>query len=78
MSKLSEWKIAKKIEASGKKGIVIGLAIAAVILLVVVAIVVKTRWIKKQFGCLHCDVDELNDEFCDDEECCYGTEKDFV
>jgi len=79
MSKLSEWKLAQKIQASGRRGIIIGLAIAAVICLIVAVGIIKMRWLKKHFGCLQCDVDELGDEFADDgENCCYGTEKDFV
>ena len=83
MSKLSEWKLAQKIQASGRRGIIIGLVIAVLVILAVVITIIKVRWLKKQFGCLHCDLDELGDDFADDDEadetgCCYTSEKDFV
>ena len=78
MNKLSEWKLAQKITASGRKGFIIGLAIAAVICLIVALLIIKMHWLKKHFGCLKCDVDELSDDFAEGGNCCYGTEKDFV
>jgi len=78
MRKLSEWKLAQKIRASGRRGIIIGLIIAALVIVGVVLVVIKFRWVKKQFGCLHCDVDTLGDDFSDDDEEDFANEKDFV
>ena len=83
MNKLTEWKLAQKIDESGRRGVIIGLAIAALVVATVVITILKVRCLKKQFGCLHCDVDELGDDFvdadgCDENGCCYTNENDFV
>ena len=75
MKKLAELKLAQKIQASGRKGVIVGLAIAAVVCIGVAFVVIKMNWIKKQFGCLHCEVDSLGDDFIDEDD---AYEKDFV
>ena len=76
MSKLAEWKLAQKIQASGRKGIIIGLAVAALICLLVAVCIIKCRWLKHYFGCWGNDLLDVNDGGEDD--CCYTSEKDFV
>ena len=83
MSKLTEWKLAQKINDSERRGLILGLTIAAALILITVGIIIKVRLLKKHLGCLHCDVDDLGDEFadeddCDENGCCYTSEKDFV
>jgi len=85
MNSLSEWKVAQKIQASGKKGIIIGLLIAGLIILAVVGTIVKIYLIKKHFGCLNCDMDDFDDCCCgkddcdcDEDGCCYTEDKDFA
>jgi hypothetical protein len=53
------------------------------VVLLAVLTVLKVRWLKENFSCLECDMDELDDDFMDDEDCdengcCYTSEKDFV
>jgi hypothetical protein len=60
--KLSEWKLAQKLQASNKKGIITGLIIALVVIAIVVAVIVKIQWLKKHFGCDDCELD-LEDDF---------------
>ena len=76
MSKLTEWKLAQKIQASGRKGVIIGLAVAALICLLVAVCIVKCRWLKKHFGCCGSDLLDVNDG--GDDDCCYTSDKDFV
>jgi len=85
MSKLHlpDWKLAQKLQESKYKGVIIGLAIAALVITITVLIIVKIRLMKKSFDCLHCDLDELGEDFvdgegCDENGCCYTSEKDFV
>ena len=86
MSKISDWKLAQKLQASNKRGLILGLTIGIVVCLIVVAIVVKICWLKKKFDCLHYDLDDLDGEFddldglcdCDESGCSYTSEKDFV
>ena len=77
VSKLTEWKLAQKIQASGRRGIIIGLAVAALICLLVAVCIIKCRWLKKHFGCWSGDLLDINDGG-DDEGCCYTSDKDFV
>ncbi|MCL2216869.1 MAG: hypothetical protein FWB91_07585 [Defluviitaleaceae bacterium] len=82
MNKLSEWKLAQKIQDSKHKGVIIGLAIAFLIIAIVVITIVKIRLLKKGFACLQCDIDDMDDfideDDCDENGCCYTSEKDFV
>jgi len=82
MSKLTESKLAQKLQASEYRGVIIGLGIAALVILIVIGTIVKVRLLKKSFECLHCDMDELGEDFvdedCDENGCAYTSEKDFV
>ena len=82
MSKLSEWKLAQKIQASGTRGVIIGLAVAALVCLIVAVVIIKGRWIKcclrKHFSYFGgSDLLDINDGG-EEEGCCYTSEKDFV
>ena len=84
MRKISEWKLAQKLQASNKRGLIIGLTIGAVICLIVAAVIVKVHWLKKKFDCLHYDLDDMDDTIegdacdCDENGCSYTSDKDFV
>ena len=79
MKKLSNWRLAQKLQASGRKGVILGLAIAALVILIVAVVLIKARWLKKKMDRLHYDFDELSDDFDDDcDECAMANEKDFV
>ena len=78
--KLPNWKLAKKLQASNKKGIITGLIIAAVVLTLIVLAIVKMQWLKKQFGCMECDMD-LDDDFdldFEEDGSVFTSETDFV
>ena len=86
MHKLNSFKLAHKLMASKKRGLIIGVGAGVLICLIVVAAIVKFCWLKKKFDCMHYDLDDLDCEFldgddcnCDDETgCSYTSEKDFV
>ena len=85
MRKISDFKLAKKIKSSKHRGLMIGLAIGIIVCLVIAGAVIKICWLKKKFGCLHYDLDDIDVEFdesddcdCDDNGCSYTSEKDFV
>ena len=82
MSNLTQFKLAEKVRASGQRGIIIGLLIAALIIAAVVFAVIKIRWMKKHLGCEECDFDDFDEDFTGDdaseEECACANEKDFV
>lgn len=67
MSKLQEWSIADKINASGKRGVIIGLAIATFVVLIVVLVSLKMYWAKKQAHCC-CDMDDIDDYYLDEDD----------
>ena len=83
MSRLSEWKVAQKIQSSGKRGMVIGMCVAVLIIAVVIIAVVKINWLKSLFngGCC-CDDDYDDDDFfidldeMDENGCAYTSEND--
>ena len=80
MTKLSNWKLAHKLQQSNKKGIITGLVIAVVILTLIVVAIVKIQWIKKQLGVGQDDFDFEDDfdlEF-DEDGGVYTSESDFV
>ena len=85
MRKISECKLARKLQASNNRGLLIGLAIGITICLVAAGILIKLCWLKRKFECLHYDLDDLDDldgEYddcdCDETGCSYTSEKDFV
>ena len=73
MTKISEWKLAQKIQASGKKGMIIGLSIAALVCLIIAIVIIKSKFLKKLVGCGKGDFAEAGEE-----DCCYTSDKDFV
>ncbi|MCL1842664.1 MAG: hypothetical protein FWF79_02515 [Defluviitaleaceae bacterium] len=81
--KISEWKLAQKIQASGRRGVIIGLLIALAIIAAVVITIIKVNWIKKNFGC-GCDMGEFDEDYyldaddLDEHGCAYAGEKDFA
>ncbi|MCL2377894.1 MAG: hypothetical protein FWC77_02095 [Defluviitaleaceae bacterium] len=85
MRKISEFGLAQKLMKSKKRGLIIGVGAGILICLVVVAAIVKFCWLKKKFECLHYDLDDMDCEFddeddcdCGDNGCSYTSEKDFV
>jgi len=80
MSKISEWKLAQKLQNSNKKGIITGFIIAAVVIAIIVLVIVKIKCIKQYLGCDECDMDDLEDDFIDDldDDVLYTSEADFV
>ncbi|MCL2526806.1 MAG: hypothetical protein FWE42_00200 [Defluviitaleaceae bacterium] len=85
MQKLCDWKLAQKLQASNKRGLIVGVSIGVIVCLVVVGILVKMCWLKKKFDCLHYDLDDMDCDFedvddcdCDENGCSYTSDKDFV
>jgi len=81
MTNLTEWKIAQQLQASGRRGIIIGMCVAILIIAAVVITILKINWLKKNFGCC-CDCDYEDDDFYIDEDdlhedSFYASEKDF-
>ena len=82
MNKITEWALAEKLQASNKKGIILGICIAFGVILIVSAVILKVYLIKKHFGCCR-EIDFFEDDFdgccCQDQDCdCLASEKDFV
>ena len=82
MSKISNWKLAKKLQASNKRGLIVGLTIGIIVCLMIAGAIVKLCWLKKKFECLHYDLDDMDGEFddcdCDESGCSYTSDRDFV
>jgi hypothetical protein len=81
MSKLSEWKMAQKLNASGKRGMIIGMCVAIIIIVAVIIAIVKIKWVKKNLGYDMGEFDEdyyLDEDDIDENGCCYTDEKDFA
>jgi len=90
MFKLSECTLAKKLQASNNKGLIVGVSIGVLICLIIVGILLKVCCLKKKFDFLHYDMDELDIDFddddddcacdcsCDENGCNYTSDKDFV
>jgi len=78
MSKISDWKLAKKLQASNRCGIITGIVIAVIVIAIVVVAILKLRWIKKHFGCMECEVDMFEDDFDIDFDEDEIDESDFV
>ena len=83
MRRISEWKLAQKLQAHKKAGLVCGVAVGVVLCLVIIAAVVKVFWLKKKFSCVDYDMDVFESDFeepcdCDDNGCSFTSEKDFV
>ena len=82
MQKISTWKLAQKLQASNKRGMIVGVAIGILVCLVVIGAVVKYCWLKKKFCCesydFDCDFDEDDDCDCDENGCSFTSDRDFV
>ena len=82
MHKISTWKLAQKLQASNKRGLIIGLVIGVLICLVAAAVIVKICCLKKKFECMYYDMDcECDcDEDCEQDEngCTFTSDRDFV
>jgi hypothetical protein len=82
MNKLSEWKLAQKLNESGRRGMIIGMCVAILIIVAVIIAIVKIKWVKRTFnGYDMGDLDEdyyLDEDDIDENGCCYTNEKDFV
>ena len=81
MYKISEWKLAQKLQASKHRGLIIGLTIGVLVCLMIVGAIIKICWLKKKFGCLHYEIDgEFSEDLCECDEngCSYTSDKDFV
>lgn len=82
MTKLKEWRLAQKIQASGRRGVIVGICIAVLILVLVVVVIVKYQWLKRLLGRDY--IDEFDDEYylddddLDENGCAYTSEKDFA
>jgi len=84
MKNLCNFKLAEKLQASNKKGLIVGLSIGVLVALVMLCVLKCCRNKKMEF--LHYDLDELDDlddlhdEDCDCDEngCNYTSDKDFV
>ena len=70
MCKIGNWKLAKKLEASNKRGLIIGITIGILACLVIAGIIAKLCCLKRKFECLHYDMDDFDCE-CDC-ECGYA------
>ena len=87
MCKISNWKLAQKLQESNKRGLIIGLTIGILVCLIVAGIIIKLCWLKKKLECLHYDLDDMDCDFedldedcedCDENGCSYTSERDFV
>jgi len=76
MSRITECKLAQKLRASNKAGIITGLVIALLVITLVVVAIVKMQWIKKQLCCEDCDNDMFDEDFDFEDDC--TCETDFV
>jgi len=78
MNKISNWKLAQKLQASNKKGLITGLLIALLVIAIVIAVIVKMQWLKQQFGCDECDLEDDFDLDFDEDGGVFTGESDFV
>ena len=85
MSKITEWNIAQKIQASGRRGLIIGIIVGVLFIVAVILAIVKIRLIKKYMCCdCGCGMDDFDEDFyldddsdVDENGCVYTSEKDF-
>ncbi|MCL1884187.1 MAG: hypothetical protein FWF81_10625 [Defluviitaleaceae bacterium] len=79
MKNLSPWKISEQLQASGRRGVIIGICVTLAIIVAIILTIMKIRWLKKHFGCCGCD--DFDDDFYIDEDDIaeegYASEKDF-
>ena len=84
MYKINNLKLARKLMASKRRGLIIGVGAGLLICLIVVAALLKYCWLKKKFDCMTYDLDDLDCDFADEEcncdadtGCSFTSEKDF-
>ncbi|MCL2199587.1 MAG: hypothetical protein FWB80_11750 [Defluviitaleaceae bacterium] len=85
MSKLTEWNIAQKIQASGRRGMIVGIVIGVLVIIAIALVVVKICMLKRNY-CCECDMeDDFDEDFyidgddeIDENGCVYTSEKDFA
>jgi hypothetical protein len=86
MTNFNEWKLAQKLQASGTRGMIIGICIAVLIIAAIVIAVVKICMLKRNY-CCDCEMDEFDEDYyldpdeiedIDENGCAYTSEKDFV
>jgi len=76
-------KMTQMLDASNRRGIIIGVCVTVAIILAVALAIVKIKWLKKTF-CCGCELDDFDDEYYLDEDdldengCAYTGDKDFV
>jgi len=84
---MKNWRYVNKLRASGKRGVIVGLAIAGVICLLVAIICFKYKWIKEKLESLHYEFEDFccddcceseEDCNCDENGCAYTSDSDFV
>ena len=79
MCKVSEWKLAQKLQEDNKcAAIITAIVIVLAIIGLVAVIVIKIEWLKRQFGCMECEMDMLDEDFMDDFDDDDISEEDFV
>jgi len=78
---MNNWRLAQKLEASSRRGMIVGMCVAVLLIAAIVITVVKINWLKKCFGC-GCGLDDFDDDYyldADDlDESCCSYEKDFI
>ncbi|MCL2577738.1 MAG: hypothetical protein FWE27_06785 [Defluviitaleaceae bacterium] len=80
---MNNWRLAQKMQASSRRGMIVGMCVAILIIVAVIIAVIKINWLKKCFGC-SCGLDEFDDDYyldaddIDENGCAYTSEKDFV
>ena len=81
MYNISTCKLAQKLQASNKRGLIIGISIGVLVCLAVIA-VIKCCCLKKRHECMYYDLDDfdcdLDEVACDENGCSYTSDKDFV
>ena len=80
MSKLSEWKLAQRMQEANRRDLLIVLGIVVAIIAITILVIVKVKALKGGLGCEDCDFDDFDDIDGDVDEngCAYTSEKDFV
>ena len=82
MYKLSSCKLAQKLQASNKQGMIIGISIGIIVCLVVVGLIIKCCCLKKKHDCMYYDLEDfdcdLDEVACNENGCSYTSDKDFV
>jgi flagellar basal body-associated protein FliL len=81
MTKLSGWNLMQSLQASKRRGIIIGIIITILVIVALVAIIATKIYLFKKLGCFCCDCDDdyyFDSDDLDENGCAYTSEKDFV